>query len=60
MEALLLEQVDVGASLRQLAAERAAAVREQLLARQVDQGRLFLSEGGGNGEAGPSVRLKLK
>jgi hypothetical protein len=60
MEALLLERVDVGAALRNLSSERAAAVREQLLARQIDQSRLFLSEGGGEDEAGPSVRLKLR
>jgi hypothetical protein len=60
MEALLLDRVDVGASLRTLSSERAGAVREQLLARQIDQSRLFLSEGGGKEPAGPSVRLELK
>lgn len=63
MEALLLERVDVGAALRNLSSERAAAVREQLLARQIDQSRLFLAEvGGGQSKdaGGPSVKLKLK
>jgi hypothetical protein len=66
MEALLLSRVDLGAELRNLSSGRAAAVREQLVARQIDQSRLFLAEGG-QGEkgdkkdaAGPSVRLKLK
>jgi hypothetical protein len=62
MEALLLERVDVGAALRNLSSERAAAVREQLVAREIDQARLFLAEGEADGKesAGPGVRLKLK
>jgi hypothetical protein len=65
MEALLLQRVDLGAALRNLSSERAAAVREQLVARQIDQSRLFLSEGGGKADGGkdaggPSARLKLK
>lgn len=63
MEAFLVGRVDLVTALRTLSSERAAAVREQLLARQVDQSRLFLSEGGGTrpaGPVGPSVRLTLK
>jgi hypothetical protein len=66
MEALLLSRADLGAELRNLSSERAAAVREQLVALQIDQSRLFLAEGseGEKGDkkdaAGPSVRLKLK
>jgi hypothetical protein len=62
MEALLLEGVDLGVAMRSLASERAGAVREQLLARQIDQSRLFLTEGGEGGkeDSGPGVRLTLK
>jgi uncharacterized protein involved in outer membrane biogenesis len=60
MEAFLLQGVDLGAALRTLSSERAAAVREGLLARQIDQARLFLSESGGKEQAQPSVRLTLK
>jgi hypothetical protein len=61
MEAFLLERVDLDTALRTLASERAAAVREKLLARQIDPSRLFLSEDGGSRDAsGPSVRLKLR
>jgi hypothetical protein len=62
MEALLLERVDVGTALRNLSSERAAAVREQLVTREIDQARLFLAEGEGEGKesSGPGVRLKLK
>ena len=54
MEAFLVGRVDLVTALRTLS-ERAAAVREQLLARQVDQSRLFLSEGGGLGLPGRRV-----
>jgi len=63
MEALLLSRVDLGAELRNLSSQRAAAVREQLIAREIDQSRLFLAEGGGGEKkeaAAPSARLKLK
>jgi hypothetical protein len=65
MEALLLQRIDLGAALRTLSSDRAAAVREQLIARQIDQSRLFLSEAGGKSDGGedtkgPSARLKLK
>jgi hypothetical protein len=61
MEALLLTRVDVATALRDLSAERAATVREHLVASGVDQARLFLADGGGKAdEASPSVRFKMK